>query len=801
MRNRLVLSAFVLVALLACRSAPTAPETDATSEAAPEPPRGLTVLPYDGAWADYPPVRVAQEELGVASAKAADRVVRRLGLAIDPDRPRQIAIVDDALLPGTDTRVVAGRVTQVLEVPAGPLARGAVPLAETLAYVFTLAALSDLAGEEVPAFYVNGAPLWVSGGWERALYDRILGGPLVPDRVNGVVPPSDLPNGGSDPLAAALFFRFLSEEFGADRIPSLSRALLSTDTPEEAFRAALGTAPESLPVAFDGYRSRVVSEILADDFVRLLTASRRRAPADRIPALSGLAVRAPNRFVAGAVLSDLALAQFEAGQFRESALTYARIERDFAGFSLNADRDLLFFGLTFARTDDPDSARLRLESFLTEYPGSTFASLALLELAAIHTEGGEMDLAVARYAEIVARFPQSQHATPARLVLAASARSAHRHAVARRHLESALPDPGAKRALADLDALESAGLPEAAEPGVRSAVRDLVGDEPEAAEAAVAFLVDVGPLARPLITAPFIGREQLRNRAARLRALTVIATWTREESWPNPLASFLHGDDAEVAARVFDVLAAFDVSEAEIAVALDLAPYSVAAAAAEYDRRYRASSETNAMISAESFRDRLIGAQRLATEDRDDALVLLGRLLADKSPQVRRAAAAALGEREERDAGRVLGPALTDESRLVRMEALFAYARLGDVVPARTRGLADAEGSVRVAAAQILFETKETEDIALAVALLADTDGLVRVAVEKILRADAPDELGPVLASSLRVAELPGQGVRIVRVMSHHTGVDFGYDPYGGIEERRRVANAFLIVWPRRKNR
>ena len=43
--------------------------------------------------------------LGTASAQAADRVARRLGLTLDPDRPRQIGIIDDAHSPGTTTRV------------------------------------------------------------------------------------------------------------------------------------------------------------------------------------------------------------------------------------------------------------------------------------------------------------------------------------------------------------------------------------------------------------------------------------------------------------------------------------------------------------------------------------------------------------------------------------------------------------------------------------------------------------------------------------------------------------------------
>jgi len=799
MKMRLIASALVLLVSFGCRSAP--PSAGLAAEAAPEPPRGLTVLPYGGDWADYPPVRAAQEDLGTGSARAADLVARRLGISIDPDRPRQIVIVDGATSPVLETRLVEGRMTQVLEIPAVPLARGNVPLGETLSYVFALAAISDLAGEDMPEWYRSGAPLWISGRWERALYHRVLAGPLVPERIDDVVPPFSPERRAKDPLAAALFFRFLSEEFGADRIPALSRSLLSAETPAEAFRVALGAAPASLPVAYDGYRVRVVGEILANDFVRLLAASRRRAPADRIPALSGLAARAPNRFVAAAVLEDLALAQFEAGRFGDAASTFARIERDYTAYTLNPDRDLLFFALTFARTDDPAGARVRIVSFLAEYPRSPHASLALLELASLLTESGETVEALTRYAELVRRFPDSPHAGAAHLVIAATARASHRFALARRHLEAALPDEGAKRALVDLDTLEAKGLSAAAEAVVRSSVRDLVGGDEDRASAAVALLAEIGPLVKPWLAAPFGGRLQFSMpAAARLRALEVIGTWPREQAWPGPLVDFLHGEDPDVAERLFDILASLEITDTEIVAALDLAPYSVSAAAAEFDRRYRATSETDALVRSPSFSDRMIGAGRLATEERDDALLLLGRLLRDPSPQVRRAAAAALGRREERNAGRVLAPAFADESRLVRIEALSACARLGDVEPARSRGLADADGTVRTAMARVLLATEESEDIVRVVGLLSDTDGMVRTAVEQILRSRDPDEMGPALARALRRAELPGHGVRIVRVMSHHTGVDFRYDAFGGIEERKRVAAEFLAVWPRRKN-
>ena len=83
-------------------------------------------------------------------------------------------------------------------------------------------------------------------------------------------------------------------------------------------------------------------------------------------------------------------------------------------------------------------------------------------------------------------------------------------------------------------------------------------------------------------------------------------------------------------------------------------------------------------------------------------------------------------------------------------------------------------------------------DLERIVALLGDSEAGVRTEVEAMLRsAGLVDGLGPALAAALRGAGSPGLAMRLVRVIAHLSGSDFGYDPGGGFPERRRVADAF----------
>jgi hypothetical protein len=511
-------------------------------------------------------------------------------------------------------------------------------------------------------------------------------------------------------------------------------------------------------------------------------------------------MRAPNRFVAAAILEDLAVAQFEAEDYASAARTLAVISQEYPRWAVHPDRDLLFFALTFARQGDDHGAALRLRSFLAEFPASPWAPLALFEFAALRTAAGETDAAFVHYRQIVTAFPESPYARPARIVLAAAARSRHRYAVARKLLEDALPDDTAAAALAEIDAIEKSGLPDGAKPIAASAARDLVSRDESVGRRGVVTLLEIGPAARTVLADEFRGDGAgARPRAARIRALMVFSAWPREVVWPDPLVGFLAGDDPETARTLFDVLARLGVPEQEIEIALNASPRPTPAASREFSRRFLAAAETDSLLVSEAFRDRMTAATRLATEDRDDAVARLGRLLSDPSPQVRRVAAAALGEREENDAARAaLKRALDDKSRLVRIEASRSFMRLGDRATVRSRGLGDPDPLVRVEAARVLFLDGDPADLARVVGLLNDPEATVRTSIEAMLRSDPPEGLMPVLATAFRTAELPGHSSRVLRVMSHHTGSDFGYDRTGGRKERDRVAAAFLNAWDRR---
>ncbi|MCU0724225.1 MAG: tetratricopeptide repeat protein [Planctomycetes bacterium] len=745
--------------------------------------RGFTVVPYDGSFAEYHAVATAADSLGDLVAVAETTVRDRLGIRLDPERSVAILLADDVPWTRVETKVRSGRRVTEVRLPAAALAQGRIAPGPLVTDAVCRVALSDEGLARLPPWYVAGAPLWVSGGLERALREAVLGGPKVrtdPDRISGGADPF---GGKAEPLASGLALRFLAEEFGADRVRDLFEALRRADSAEEGLRAVLATDPASLPVAFESFRLRVVSEVTDDRIVRELAAAQGVAPRERATRLSGLASKTADPWISAAVLEELALALFEAGEYRDASEVLARVEREHAAHALHLDRDRLHFALCFARSGEAEAAALRLDAFLTEFPGSSLRPVAEFEQAGILLDLGRTGEAMALYRRLSQGGP---FADPSHRVLAAFEAARFHYFAARTHLAALRGDPEAARSLAALDAELAGGLPEGGRQALAAALAAAAsGAETEAAET----IAGVGPAGTPVLLGSLAANPPAGVRKA---ILAGAATWGRGDC-EVLLFRLLADPEPEVAAGAVGALLAAGVTPGDLRSLLDRHPDPVPAARAEWDRRFGGAPDrpdAAAGVRSPDAVARRNAALALADIAGPEALAALLELLADPAAPVRAAAAGSLAGRPEPEAREAVRGALSDGNRSVRLAAAGGLFARGDLGPLRELVLADPDPQVRLSTARWLLSTGTDEDMARVVSLLGDEDGVLAGAVEALLRsADGPAVLraaGPALSAAADA----GTAMRLVRVIAAHTGTDFGYDPGGGPRERIRVAEA-----------
>jgi len=793
---RRMVAALLLLTTGACSSAPAPVESDVGPIES-----GWNLRAYSGSFAGYRPMDEAVDAVETAAARAEERVERRLGLRLDPERARVLEFADDVSVVRLRTRVIDGRNVKVVTLPAATIAQGRRGVEELVALAIARTALADYGTEGLPGWYVNGAPLWVSGGMERAFYERMLAGPAVVLSPDILVPPVAIDGGRSDPLASAWFFRFVAEEFGADRIPGLSRALTGVRDVSIALGAALGSDPASLPVAFDGYRLRTVGDRVEDPHVRELAAVRRLPPSERVIRLSGLAPRAASRFVAAAILEDLGLAQFEAGDPTAAAETLALVERSYALEAVHPARDLYTFALCFDRRGEPEAAALRLTSFLAEYSDSFLAPAALFRLAAIQLAAGRPMEARLRYGEIIEGFPDAPEFVQACLKLSDDAAARHLYARAADYLRRTGPADSARGRLARIEETVRGGrLPAGAAEVARDAFAEMsVPDGESGAET----LVAMGPIAAPAVAEALAAVPvTARAIALRERLLRVYAAWGSADL----IFEFLDDEeDTGLADAAIAALVDIGVPARQIRAMTETRSTTSKAARDAYRRRFGredALPAVRGLLSSLDHLKRMEAAEILGGVYRPEAFPALLDLSRDLSPQVRRAAAASIGIREEDGVEAALVALLGDESPLVRVEALRALARRGRLDPVRATATGDEDPRVRLDAARLLYGADpavpeaEQRDMLLIVRMLRDPDAMVRRGVESMLRAgDLGRAIAPALAEELGGSEEKGYAMRIVRVIAHLAPTDFGYDPAGDDDERERVATAFLTWW------
>jgi HEAT repeat protein len=725
----------------------------------------------------------AAESLGEHVAEAEATILARLGIRPDPERSLEIGFADDLHRTGIETMVRAGRRVVEVRLPAAPVARELVAPGALVTDAVCRAALSEELFARLPDWYRTGAPLWVSGGLERAIREAVLGGPLVRTDAGRIVPRPGPFEGRADPLSAGLALRFLAEEFGADRVRDLFEAFRRAADPAEGLRAALGTDPDSLPVAFDSFCLRVLSELTDDRIVRELAAAQSEAPRERATRLSGLASRTADPWVAAAVEEELALALFEAGEFRDASEMLARIEREHAAHALHFDRDRLHFALCFARTGEPEAAALRLDAFLTEFPGSTLRPAAEYEQAGILLDLGRVQEAAALYRRIAAGGPFS---APAHRVLAAFERGRFHYGAARTHLLALRGDPEAARALAEIEAELADGLPEGGRRALETALSAAArGSDEEAVET----IRGVGPAGTPVLTGSLAAGPPPEVRRAILAA---VRQWPRGEC-EVLLFRLLADPEPDVAAGALTSLLDAGVAPADLRALLDRHPDPVPHALAEWERRFKSAPDRPDVASgvhSESAVARREAARQLADIPGPESLAALLELAGDEAAPVRAAAAESLSTRSEPEAVEAVRIALGDDSRAVRLAAAGALFSRGDLEPLRERAIGDPDPQVRLATARYLLAAGREEDIPRVVGLLHDTDGAVAAAAEALLRGAAGPKVLRAAGPALVAAPDAGSAMRIVRVIAAHTGSDFGYDPTGGPSERERVARS-----------
>jgi HEAT repeat protein len=790
---RAVVAVLLAATLVGACATPAAPRS--VSSALPE------IVPYSGSYRQHLLVMEAEAVFAEKTAATAADLERHLGLTLDPERRRTIGLADGRDRVSIETRVSGGNSVQEIRIPASALARGEATATALLREALCRAAESDLPRGVLPDWFVRGAAPFFAERIDRLLHERILAGPEVVLDVERVAPRIDLHGTGNDPVTSALFLRFLSEEFGGRRLPALTRSLLASVDRDEAFAAALDTDPQSLPVAFDGYRLRVVGGLLDDEALAGLADARRAEGPERASRLAGLSGKTEDPYVAAAILEDLALARFEAGDFETAAALGEEIARKHWAHAFHDDRNRFIMALALSGRKDGVEAERALLSFLRDYAESPFAPRALLALAEVLVAEGRAAEAEARLEELTNRYPGTEAARRAHLALGKRELQRRRYGLARGHFERATPLPEAEARLRALDEEIGSSLPGETEERVRTAVRELALADEEARKRGVRALAEIGPRALPLIDHALGLDERLLPYshapvAFRLRLVEVCRAWTLSGAI-SPLTRLLTDPELEVAGSALGALLAHGLRSGDVARIIDEHPYPTGSARAAYRERFGAEipEEVRDLLASEYHEKRMEAARLLGALEKPGALESLARLAGDASPQVRREAAAALGHRSEEASAGILAGALSDPSPLVRLEAVRSLARLSRLEPIRDRGLADADGRVRIAAGRVLLEAGGKGDAARVVKLLEDGDAGVRVAIEGLLETLGPPDLGPALADALRGASESGLAMRVVRVMARRAGSDFGYDPGGDAAERRRVADAFLARW------
>ncbi len=782
---------FVLGAFVTGCSA--APSVEDTREDVRVVARGLNTEPYEGVFSGYRPLEEALSGLPVAIDLALRRMEVRLGISPDPERPRILRVSDDTETWFAESKLIGGRSVQVIALPAAPLAQGRVALSDLLLEALTDAVLDDRHFARLPAWFRNGAPRWISGRMERTLVKRILTEESTPVSEDRVLPGFDPLQPSADALSGAFFLAYLGETFGPEVIPGMVRTLCTAETIDLALQAVLPHDPASLEAGFDTYRIVRVSALAEDPYVVELLSARALPPAERVVRLSGLSSRAPHPMVGAVAAEDLGRAQYLSGDYAGAAETLARVEREYLRDALHPDRDRFLFAMTFVRQDQDSAAALRFENFLLEFPSSEYAPRALFELAGVMLELGRSPDAMARFRELCERYPESEVARKAFLVLGAFEAARHRYALARSHFMRARPEPGAKDALARLDGATTFGLPAQARPVVTGALRDLASPDDSRGEAGILTLQQVGPLAAPLV------REAAANSpggAFDSRMITAVSAWGLDGAVP-VLAAILASDRAAAIEDAFAALVTLGATPGRIREILDGLPARSTVAESAWRESYGGKAgvpEVADLMESSDFERRVEAATVLGALERPEAVGALRTLLADTSPAVRRAAAIALGNHRGPDSGEALADALLDESITVRLAVIDSLARLKELAPLRERGLADASANVQLSAAARLLDGGNDADYALVLALLARPDGGLATGVEILLRDRSGPAYEGALVDSLLSAKEDGTAMRIVRLMCRRVDQDLGYDPGGDQAERERVAARFVAL-------
>jgi HEAT repeat protein len=456
------------------------------------------------------------------------------------------------------------------------------------------------------------------------------------------------------------------------------------------------------------------------------------------------------------------------------------------------------------RGGEIDAAEQAVRSFARDHPESRWCPAALLELGERLGEAGRPEGAARALQEVTERYPGTEPARRAHLLLGVQELGRDRFALARRHLERAAPLPEADRLIAELERLSQSELPPEVAGRVEAALRDLSSEDEELGARAVRTLAEVGPRALPRLDHALGLDERLlplthTTLAFRIRLVEVCSEWSLDGAIA-PLTRLLTDPDPSVSRAALEAMLTLGLSSEDVAEIIDDHPFDTGAAPVVFREKFGAEvpGKVRDLLASEDHEMRVEAARILADLDEPGALDALARLAGDRSPQVRREAAAALGHREEEPAADILAGALSDPSPLVRLQAVGSLVRLGRLEAVRSGGLADPDGRVRLGAARALLDAGEEGDAARVVSLLGDPDAGVRVVVEGLLGVTEGPEIAEALAAALRAADESGHATRIVRVMARQSKTDFGYDPGGDATERARVADAYIDLWRRK---
>lgn len=211
---------------------------------------------YAGRYADDPAYKVLLATAPALRSQALAEVQWRLGLPQREEKRIVIRFADTGVLPGTGartrTRYLNGRKSQVVTFLVEPILSGQAPFERTLLHELCHAVMRQQMGghyAKVPPWVREGVAVWVAGQLEektdQAIAAKLAAGQDPLTLINGL---ESKAHGLDDYPEDALFFRYLEETYGTERVVEVIQRLFEGARVRDALERVTGLSWEVLQV-------------------------------------------------------------------------------------------------------------------------------------------------------------------------------------------------------------------------------------------------------------------------------------------------------------------------------------------------------------------------------------------------------------------------------------------------------------------------------------------------------------------------------------------------------------------------